>query len=916
MSTKAIENSSEETLAEANANDPQISPDLIDSNTSDSEKGSPYLRKFKVEKEEKNSDAEYFFNSSRLIFLGLIFTLIVFNSFFLEKFNKLIVKDGISTVHSNWLLDLVIGGGTTYFLLWIYHESKSRKGRFNTLTILLSAFCLLHFYFRTDGSMYVYQKFVSFQGISCFAGIAYLDVCFLIVLLLLLIKIEDNISDEKPIYFNDPFAIDVPIGREEDDRLNRSGFAEQIAHKIQSSPIQKKCGSLAIGITGEWGSGKTSFCHMIEERIDPKGRIILKFNPWRSNSPEKIVSDFFEVLIAELRVYDRELAQNIYDYAQEFTNIDHFAAKAVKLVSTPFTSKSEYYERVNNSIEAIDKQIIIFIDDLDRLSKAEIVEVLRIIRNTANFNNTVYIVCYDKEYVVDALKYYNESKYRNYLEKIFQIEFNLPSFDSKIVRNYLLDLMIQKFGQNCKDELYNIINNSVSGVIFTEQIIKTHRDAIRLFNAYSFEIHGIHSEVNWYDFYLLQLIKLKFPQVYAFIVTNPYLVFISDRNNNGYLRLRRFSDRINTIFDILGGKGKTSENDSNKDNPTNLCIYLKQENIKKHISDQDLLLIESIVDELLLVGREFNKQYSNQRKKFFAVQNNFLRYFAFGIPEGEIPYLVFEDFRKRPFDEYATQINEWIQENKFQSLWDFLIKLNHFDTVLEFENHVKALKNIGNTLYKNGQSQRFDLSFFVLTLLSIYDKNRSEVQLYPTLETYHEFLRSIIKTDEIPAIFESDLVRFIIEKEYIFPIEMDELSVISIGYLEDYIDARLPLDDNLWEIFRNSKMRDNSHFMNKIHPKANDVVKSYWKKNVSACGLSILVRHSSPDSSTFYLDLMYYAKLFNNFQEIVDWFNNTEHLDQGSGCYQEFKVFLEAVQAANFGPVEFHFDHLKPNLIR
>ena len=40
----------------------------------------------------------------------------------------------------------------------------------------------------------------------------------------------------------------------------------------------------------------------------------------------------------------------------------------------------------------LDKPILVVIDDIDRLEKEELFEVLRLIRNTGNFTNLIYSV--------------------------------------------------------------------------------------------------------------------------------------------------------------------------------------------------------------------------------------------------------------------------------------------------------------------------------------------------------------------------------------------------------------------------------------------------------------------------------------------------------------------------------------------
>ena len=50
--------------------------------------------------------------------------------------------------------------------------------------------------------------------------------------------------------------------------------------------------SLAIGISGNWGSGKTSFLKSMQKRMNADYRVVT-FNPWTCTDKEQIISQFF-----------------------------------------------------------------------------------------------------------------------------------------------------------------------------------------------------------------------------------------------------------------------------------------------------------------------------------------------------------------------------------------------------------------------------------------------------------------------------------------------------------------------------------------------------------------------------------------------------------------------------------------------
>ena len=101
-----------------------------------------------------------------------------------------------------------------------------------------------------------------------------------------------------------------------------------------------------------------------------------------------------------------------------------------------------------------------FIDDIDRLDKHEIIEVVRLIRNTANFHNTFFLVAYDRDYVINALGHLNEHNHHQFLEKIFQMELNLPAYDKSILTKELYNRLLNHIPEKHQKELKDAILGS------------------------------------------------------------------------------------------------------------------------------------------------------------------------------------------------------------------------------------------------------------------------------------------------------------------------------------------------------------------------------------------------------------------------------------------------------------------------
>lgn len=85
---------------------------------------------------------------------------------------------------------------------------------------------------------------------------------------------------------------------------------------------------------------------------------------------------------------------------------------------------SELKEHIIKSLSKIRVPIYILIDDLDRMDADEILTVIGLLRNTANFPYLKYVVGCDRDYLLEKLKEKNIEQ--EYLQKIFMAEFYLP----------------------------------------------------------------------------------------------------------------------------------------------------------------------------------------------------------------------------------------------------------------------------------------------------------------------------------------------------------------------------------------------------------------------------------------------------------------------------------------------------------
>ena len=130
---------------------------------------------------------------------------------------------------------------------------------------------------------------------------------------------------------------DKPISSKEEDLLNRSGFAQNVADVIKEWKQQR---SLVIGLYGQWGSGKTSLKNLIVEflKVDnKKAPYIVEFNPWQYSNNEALASIFFhEIGVALDRniadSFESEMNKNISARWKKVSSIASIASTGAKVI--------------------------------------------------------------------------------------------------------------------------------------------------------------------------------------------------------------------------------------------------------------------------------------------------------------------------------------------------------------------------------------------------------------------------------------------------------------------------------------------------------------------------------------------------------------------------------------------------------
>lgn len=316
-----------------------------------------------------------------------------------------------------------------------------------------------------------------------------------------------------------------------DEQVNTSlsldKYADAIVHRLLHTDITKN--AYAIGITSKWGSGKTTFLDLLKDKFKDETEIV-NFNPWNCRTPELVIEDFFATLQNELSSKHSSLSRPIREYAKLVSSVSVPFFKGFSLDVHPFSenqSIAKKKEKLSQRLKLLPRRVAVFIDDLDRLEGDEVFEVLRLVRNTANLTNVIYIVAYDREYVENILLRKDISNSSDYLKKIFPVEVPLPKVEDYQIWEVLRkDLTLQsQFDFDFPKEFLNHFDDSDRDLILRAlDDYRSVKHFVRLFMldmSYLYGKNAYPKEHKVLDLFWIELLQLYDKMVYNTLAENP-----------------------------------------------------------------------------------------------------------------------------------------------------------------------------------------------------------------------------------------------------------------------------------------------------------------------------------------------------------------------------------------------------------
>jgi hypothetical protein len=338
-----------------------------------------------------------------------------------------------------------------------------------------------------------------------------------------------------------------PITDADGDKLSRGGFVERIAEALITDD-GKAARGVVIGVTGPWGSGKSSILNLVDQEIRKRSpqAVVVRFDPWIISGQQDLILSFLRETIRTIEAEPeraknaRKLLDGLATYAAYLAPVFNAAvknsgdvAKAV-LEALNKTAKGDQSlagqrQKLEELIVSLGVPVVVLIDELDRVEDDEVRAVAQLVRAVGDFSGISYVLAYDPRRVAQALGRGSDAAAsahgRAYLEKIVQLPLALPVAMPGELRA-MLDAELNQVLERLKlaspvgvSLRYDDIANAI-----TPRLASTPRDIKRLVGIFHPLMAMVKSEVDPIDVFGFSALIAKAPLTVERISANPNLV--------------------------------------------------------------------------------------------------------------------------------------------------------------------------------------------------------------------------------------------------------------------------------------------------------------------------------------------------------------------------------------------------------
>lgn len=325
---------------------------------------------------------------------------------------------------------------------------------------------------------------------------------------------------------------DDALTRVADDLLGTSHVAHRTARLIAETHSFDS--STVVGLIGPWGSGKSSILGMCCETLeaDNPDWVVGKFTPWATSDSTAMMADFYSTLTGALP------ADKAKDFRRGVGRLVRVGTAALKVVPVIGDAASDLagqaadqllerpswdaaFTEAAERLRKLQTPVLIVVDDVDRLQRDELVNLLKVIRLLGRFPGVTYLLAYDEQTLFANLQRAelgadSRAAARLFMEKVVQYPVPIPP----LLPSQVVDALNSGLGRVLDSAARGTDEPGASRLSHLVDVFRSQLTTPRSINRYIAQVQltlSMHDrqEIDEIDVVMLTLLRVQFPDLYA-----------------------------------------------------------------------------------------------------------------------------------------------------------------------------------------------------------------------------------------------------------------------------------------------------------------------------------------------------------------------------------------------------------------
>lgn len=316
-------------------------------------------------------------------------------------------------------------------------------------------------------------------------------------------------------------GFDKPIQSWEEDAVGRQAFVKAVLARVLID------GEPAIGITADFGEGKSSVLQLICSSIELGARAIaVPFRTWLPGSEETLVDSLFGTATAAIRTkyFLPSWGSTFRRYGRAVLGVMPKSWEAIRDILPP-DSQSRQIEELILLFSRLPVRVVLLLDEVDRMHREELTVLLKILRGAPELSNISYICAFSKEALARLVSEEDPQFGCRYLDKFFPVQLQLPRIDGDLRECLFSDRISdilereQVLHTDSEKRRFGDLRNSL-WYNSLESRLTNFRTIGLVLRGFENSLSELKSETNAFDLLVIETVRMLLPSTYEFVYQN------------------------------------------------------------------------------------------------------------------------------------------------------------------------------------------------------------------------------------------------------------------------------------------------------------------------------------------------------------------------------------------------------------